>query len=504
MVDFHKALHVHVLEIPGVGSFVTTTSDGDPHDHLITASDVGRMREQAEVAGVTDIAEALAGVDNPLVLTESNGSTPDHAHRARIGGRDFTTGGPETVTPTLETRSFPDVLTVDAVRTGRMPPAGESGLPPGLEQDVHGRFRFWLVADQEAAKRVRRVLVESGEFTDDTVRTVGGETRLVKTQDDGGLYIPSTDLGDPADPGVISSLDSAVVVTSMPPESAMMSARATNLADAEILLDRVLRYDSDALIEFVRGGEMEGVVTRAGLLPCCFETRSFGGVAFFSTRLPGGDQVEFLGKLPDEILAIYLRQRSFENMPHLDVSVPIAALSEQLAGEPTARDAYLARFLIDRELTGKGNARVHVLRALGYDLERVTKRAFTPISKRDEDEKRLVTGIVLAPNTADLGGDLIGAATHTESAADIRRLAHDYMEFAQTTGLQHQIAIDGRAVIVESYVLMADTLIGDQVVVEGTWIVTMRIRDDRLWELIQSGELTGFSIGGYGKREPLP
>ncbi len=38
--------------------------------------------------------------------------------------------------------------------------------------------------------------------------------------------------------------------------------------------------------------------------------------------------------------------------------------------------------------------------------------------------------------------------------------------------------------------------VGKTMVKAGTWLMTVRIVDDKLWRKIKSGEITGFSIGG--------
>jgi hypothetical protein len=45
--------------------------------------------------------------------------------------------------------------------------------------------------------------------------------------------------------------------------------------------------------------------------------------------------------------------------------------------------------------------------------------------------------------------------------------------------------------------------IGGQHVKKGTWLLMYKILDAKLWKKIRKGELTGFSMGGFGRRIKL-
>lgn len=42
--------------------------------------------------------------------------------------------------------------------------------------------------------------------------------------------------------------------------------------------------------------------------------------------------------------------------------------------------------------------------------------------------------------------------------------------------------------------------VGEQEVQAGTWLMTVRVDDADTWEEIKKGEVTGFSMGGFGER----
>ncbi|WP_242295099.1 XkdF-like putative serine protease domain-containing protein, partial [Bacillus cereus group sp. BfR-BA-01381] len=46
----------------------------------------------------------------------------------------------------------------------------------------------------------------------------------------------------------------------------------------------------------------------------------------------------------------------------------------------------------------------------------------------------------------------------------------------------------------------SDMTVGEQEVKAGTWLMTVRVDDADTWEEIKKGEVTGFSMGGFGER----
>jgi hypothetical protein len=116
-----------------------------------------------------------------------------------------------------------------------------------------------------------------------------------------------------------------------------------------------------------------------------------------------------------------------------------------------------------------------------------------PIAKSDAEEQT-VTGIALRPEVVDAHGDIIGADV-------IRQAAHGFVaRYNEKTkvGVQHKMFPDGID-LVESYLAPSDLEIGGAHVSEGSWVVTVKVRDSDLWQRVKAGELTGFSIGGWAR-----
>lgn len=155
------------------------------------------------------------------------------------------------------------------------------------------------------------------------------------------------------------------------------------------------------------------------------------------------------------------------------------------------------------------NALANLLKSLGElvgagdrgDVTRASNVAgqlehYTEILKAD-DERRMVWGVVLEPETEDEDG-------HVISAAEIELAAHrfmgDYGLSKSEMGLEHLFDVSRHAVsIVESYVAPSDIEIGGHAVRKGTWIVAAHVPDTELWKAVRRGEFTGFSIGGVGR-----
>ena len=125
------------------------------------------------------------------------------------------------------------------------------------------------------------------------------------------------------------------------------------------------------------------------------------------------------------------------------------------------------------------------------DIERQVQ-----LLKYAAEAERIVYGVVLEPNSVDAQDDTI-------SPEEIRSAAHSFMQDYGNVGLQHQTFINGKARILESFIAPADMQIGDQEVRKGTWLMAMRVLDDDIWDAVEKGVITGFSIGGSALRKPV-
>ena len=127
-------------------------------------------------------------------------------------------------------------------------------------------------------------------------------------------------------------------------------------------------------------------------------------------------------------------------------------------------------------------------------------KVFVTFAKSD-DERRLVTSVVLEPETKDLQNDRI-------SKEEIEQAAHRFMVMSRKIHLQHGKRAPA-VQVVESYLAPTDLKFddkrfGEQTAKAGSWLMTVKVLDDAVWEDVKSGKYTGFSIGGRALRTPEP
>ena len=106
-------------------------------------------------------------------------------------------------------------------------------------------------------------------------------------------------------------------------------------------------------------------------------------------------------------------------------------------------------------------------------------------------DSHYVTAIVYEPMTEDTDGNCM-----TEE--EIEKAAHWYMKNAGDADIQHCFEKAEGVEVVESFIAKSDMEIEGQQIKKGTWIMTMEVSDDTVWDSIEKGEITGFSMGGKG------
>lgn len=109
-----------------------------------------------------------------------------------------------------------------------------------------------------------------------------------------------------------------------------------------------------------------------------------------------------------------------------------------------------------------------------------------------DDSTHYITGIVYEPLVEDAHGNFM-----TEE--EIRKAAYWYAKNGDEVDIQHSFdAVDG-VTVVENYLAPCDMEIEGELVVKGTWIMTVEVNNAEIWSAVQKGEITGLSMGGVGK-----
>lgn len=124
--------------------------------------------------------------------------------------------------------------------------------------------------------------------------------------------------------------------------------------------------------------------------------------------------------------------------------------------------------------------------------------SYIPLIKSN-DEEQTVTGVVLVPEEVDAQGDIYDKQVIRNCAFDF--LSHYNEE--SNLGLMHK-DMDPPFALCESYVAPCEMMIGLKTVKEGTWIMTVKINDKKIWAKVKSGKITGFSVGGIAKIKKIP
>ncbi len=106
-------------------------------------------------------------------------------------------------------------------------------------------------------------------------------------------------------------------------------------------------------------------------------------------------------------------------------------------------------------------------------------------------EHHFVTGIVYEPMTEDTQGNFM-----TEE--EITKAAYWFSKNGDQVDLQHSFEPLAGATVVENWIAKADFKIGEEEIHKGTWLMTVEITDANVWNSIEKGEITGFSMGGLG------
>lgn len=124
------------------------------------------------------------------------------------------------------------------------------------------------------------------------------------------------------------------------------------------------------------------------------------------------------------------------------------------------------------------------------------KAAFSTFGKivKTDSENHFVTGIVYEPMSVDTQGDYM-------TAEEIQKAAHWYAKNGTGVDVQHDEKKLDSADVVESWIAKADFTLDDTDIKKGTWLMTVEISDQDIWNKIEKGELTGFSMGGEGRYE---
>jgi hypothetical protein len=126
------------------------------------------------------------------------------------------------------------------------------------------------------------------------------------------------------------------------------------------------------------------------------------------------------------------------------------------------------------------------------DTERVEKSWEVPFIQTGD--RQIVYGVVSEPHTIDLQGDRL-------SPEEIEKAAHAFMVNSRKVNKGHggPTAAD----VLESFIAPGDFTVNGSQVKKGSWVMAVKVNDPDVWQAVKKGFITGFSIGGKGRRVPF-
>lgn len=132
----------------------------------------------------------------------------------------------------------------------------------------------------------------------------------------------------------------------------------------------------------------------------------------------------------------------------------------------------------------------------GTLMKEDTTPEYTPVIKSEiKGDDRLFTAVVLRPDVVDAHGDIY-------SVDVVEKACHEYNEFCRDGNIQHMVQTDA-VVPVESSIAKASYKLGEGEVLEGDWVMTVRVDNDQVWDMCKKGDFTGFSVGCHSLSESL-
>lgn len=123
------------------------------------------------------------------------------------------------------------------------------------------------------------------------------------------------------------------------------------------------------------------------------------------------------------------------------------------------------------------------------------------VSKRLNNEYREITAPILVPDETDWQG-------HIYDEEEVLKACRNYRDNCDRENIQHKFdLVKDNAEFVEHYITPAEMTFGEGedslLVKKGTWMGTMRIKNDTLWNQVKEGKFTGFSIQASCKSIPV-
>lgn len=277
--------------------------------------------------------------------------------------------------------------------------------------------------------------------------------------------------------------------------------------------------DQTQLVHFCKQLHTEGYRFKSGDAVCDVGEKTSQALGSIKEKLKA--LVESLAELMESTDDYLVAKTGNEDRPLMDALEILAAETMPEGMEKLQKSARSIR----KQLTVRKKISIdsNEARAAVSGISNLFKKSFTSdvhkICKAvdgDEDE-RFVLGVVLEP-TDGSDGNPIKPDTDGDvyNAEEIRKAAYWFMENGKQHGILHGPEFGGeifpegddRIVLLENFITPVDIPEGafgegSLPIKKGTWMMGLRINDDKLWQDVKDKEINGLSIGGVARETPF-
>lgn len=151
------------------------------------------------------------------------------------------------------------------------------------------------------------------------------------------------------------------------------------------------------------------------------------------------------------------------------------------------------------------NDETSVFNNVALVTEPAIQETFIQLAKQEEgqiqlkidEEHKIVSGPALIPNQPIYRNQGGRAFYIKYSKETIEKMALNFFKHHRNTegNVEHEIPVNGITYF-ESYLVNKDRGIAPKEfdLPDGTWFLSAKVENDEVWDLVKSGELTGFSI----------
>lgn len=177
------------------------------------------------------------------------------------------------------------------------------------------------------------------------------------------------------------------------------------------------------------------------------------------------------------------------NLDNLEISKVLSAKTKPSTAKEIIQEAYRFGIL---KACDEDIIEMDKLKLIKKESQILPGSINKEVSIIKSEKKKLIYGVVYEPSEIDAHGDYA-------SAEEIEKAAHTYLEDFAEINLMHAKGLGKKARVVESYIAPIDFEVEGEKIKKGAWVMATKIYDPQLWDAIQKGLITGYSIEGTGQ-----